>query len=488
MTTKTIENMAFLQTCESMFGSEIIALFEGSNYLRMSDFAYAHHNHYVLLLSTISRITLDKARVLLSDFPTYYVHFLSELEFSQYPNHGLWQFYFRQPVIGKNPFSAKQLTTEQVFDGIKHSIIQIAHFTRKHYLSADNVWNSTWAIRWAPWILELLDYGVIRLYHYIDSNQYPMEINELISYKYPDALIEIIEKLQFYKTKWNNEREIFLYDSESLMELLIFLNDAIEQYLDLLITHPMFIIESKKIEPKNNIFQDDNIYEQFAHALSDELKDELLLLQLSGSQARGEATQNSDVDTITVIKNIDTNTLLRIKSSLLKFPGFSSYVLSKNGFYAYPPYRDYTFRYGCQKLFGELIWNNTVNIADIRDGVRHTVITIAQVAREYYLRGGYPMRSIASLRWQAKIADFGCLRLFPLLYGGDYLDTRHLVVDYFKENNTVQTILDLLNNPDEWRKTCRQELLTGERKSIDQRLLLINQFALEILTKLNLGG
>ena len=98
------------------------------------------------------------------------------------------------------------------------------------------------------------------------------------------------------------------------------------------------------------------------------------------------------------------------------------------------------------------------------------------------------MRSIASLRWQAKLADFGCLRLFPLLYGGDYLDTRHLVVDYFKENNTVQTILDLLNNPDEWRKTCRQELLTGERKSIDQRLLLINQFALEILTRLNLGG
>ena len=244
-----------------------------------------------------------------------------------------------------------------------------------------------------------------------------MEINELISYKYPDALIEIIEKLQFYKTN-GITKEKFLYDSESLMELLI-LNDAIEQYLDLLITHPMFIIESKKIEPKNNIFQDDNIYEQFAHALSDELKDELLLLQLSGSQARGEATQNSDVDTITVIKNIDTNTLLRIKSSLLKFPGFSTYVLSKNGFYAYPPYRDYKFRYGCQKIFGELIWNNTVNIADIRDGVRHTVITIAQVAREYYLRGGYPMRSIASLRWQAKIADFGCLRLFPLLYGGN---------------------------------------------------------------------
>ena len=67
---------------------------------------------------------------------------------------------------------------------------------------------------------------------------------------------------------------------------------------------------------------------------------------------------------------------------------------------------------------------------------------------------------------------------------GDYLDTRDLVVDYFKENNTVQTILTStipING-----ETCRQELLTGERKSIDQRLLLINQFALEILTKLNL--
>ena len=45
MTAKTIENLAFLQTCESMFGSEIIALFEGSNYLRMSE----NHNALTML-------------------------------------------------------------------------------------------------------------------------------------------------------------------------------------------------------------------------------------------------------------------------------------------------------------------------------------------------------------------------------------------------------------------------------------------------------
>lgn len=467
-----VENQAFIQSCQTTFGSGLVAMFYGDNYVRASDFTFAYANHFILVLGRVGKEELDKARVILADFPDYFIHVVSRTEIEQYPRHGLWQFASRVPILGIYPKSLADLDNSTIFAGIQHSVAETSHIVRRHFLSPRGLWNTIWSVRFCEWVVKVVDLGIIRLWHYLITGTYPeymQDIRNTFERSSPGG------RVLNYIANWPQEKKRLLGDQNELDIFLLDLNELLEFYTKLIADRfPSFSIKysDKKIEAGQN----DSLFVEFAKVLEQLMKDNLLMLLLSGSQARGEAQHHSDVDTIAVFEIVNSETLVKLRTTLTEFPGFSSYILSNNGFRVYPSYRRHTFLYGCRYLAGQMIPNMSFDTMDLLDGIRHTLLVIAQISREYYVRGSYSNRAIASVRWQAKMADFGCLRLLPLLKGERYLDSRIEVQEYFSNDENILRLLDLLTNPSEWRERLQCELSNGSRDTLDQLLLTVNYF------------
>jgi predicted nucleotidyltransferase len=469
------EKQMFIKSCQAVFDDQLIAMFEGDNYVRVSDFTFAYANHFVLVLERVNKSELDKMRVVLADFPTYFAHVLSKMELKQYPKHGLWQFAFRQPLVGSWPVSLEKIAPTSILAGVQHSIAQVSHIVRKHLLSPHSNWNTIWAVRFGAWALQLADLGIIRLWHCFDSRMYPESLQDVLDSTTTPTLKPAIKKTVHYIENWPQVREEFLQSPGKLHAFLLHLNELVEYYVQL-VAEQFALPQPEYTNRQVAVGQTNSLFNNFADSFKQMMGDRLLLLLLSGSQARGEAERTSDVDTIAVLDTVDSTTLHQLKTLLAQFPDFSTYVLSLDGFRVYPAYRRYTFHYGCQYLTGRLALNSMIDTVDLSEGIRHTLITIAQVSREYYVRSSFSPRVIASIRWQAKMADFGCLRLLPLLNGESYLNSRDDVRKHFGKDENVLCLLDILANSSEWRNQLRCDLLRGDLCEVERFLLSVNRF------------
>lgn len=470
------EKKAFIDTCRSFFMDQIIALFEGDNYVRIPDMALTHPFHFILILKQVTKDELDKIRVILSEFPTFYVHPLSENDIKQYPQHGLWQFAFRRPLLGDELIAADQLSNEVIIAGIQHSLIEVSHVARKYFLSDPNQWNTIWATRSGLWMLKVMDHGVFRLWHYLHTKSYPCSLAELKDQASPPEK-DTIHKIFHYIEHWDVTAQELMQHQEKLDDFLLFLSEVVERYARKIIQTQTSqqvntLLNNQSEKPAHT--HENSFIRDFTHQCHQSFGENLLLLLLSGSQARGDANQLSDVDTISIFQTVTTDVLRQLKNILSTSPKFSSYVLSANGFLAYPSYRNYTFQYGCQHLAGSLDIVPSLDATHLREGMRQTLLSIGQLSREYYIRGSFSLRTINSIRWQAKMFDFGYLRPLFLLEGKGYPESREDVCHAFQADGLVARLFDILQDSPWLSQDWRNHLLQGNRVVIEQNLLLVN--------------
>lgn len=482
------EKKAFVDTCHSLFTDQIIALFEGDNYVRIPDMALNHPYHFILILKKVTKNELDKIRVILSEFPTFYIHPLSENDIEQYPQHGLWQFAFRRPLLGDWFITTDQLSDEVVVAGIQHSLIEISHVARKYFLSDPSPWNTIWATRSGLWMLKVIDHGVLRLWQYLQTQSYPCSLAEFKD-AVDDSEKDVLEKIYQHITHWEVVAQELMQHQDKLDDFLLLLSDLVEQYVKKIAASSIAQHANVLLGKQQNraiTAHENGFIREFTQRCYETFGEDLLLLLLSGSQARGDANQLSDVDTISVFNVVDTNVLRQLKNILSLSPQFSSYILSANGFAGYPSYRNYTFQFGCKQLAGSLDIAVTINPTHLREGMRQTLLSIVQLSREYYIRGSFSLRTINSIRWQAKMFDFGYLRLLLLLKGNGYPQSREDVYDSFKDDPVASGLFDILQNSHSLTQNWRTHLLQGDRLEIERKLLTVNDLVgRELLERFN---
>lgn len=470
------EKNAFVSTCHSLFADQVIALFEGDNYVRIPDMALTHPHHFILILKKVTKDELDKIRVILSEFPNFYIHPLSENDIEQYPQHGLWQFVFRRPLLGDWFIGTDQLSDEAIVAGIQHSLIEVSHVARKYFLSDPSSWNTIWATRSGLWMLKVIDHGVLRLWHYLQTKSYPFSLAEFKE-DANDSEKNVLDKIYQFITHWEVNAEELMQHQDKLDDFLLLLNDVVEQYVRKIAATPIAqqanVLLSKQQE-RTFTAHENSFIREFTQRCYESFGEDLLLLLLSGSQARGDANQLSDVDTISIFRAVDANILCQLKNILSLSPKFSSYILSADGFAVYPPYRNYTFQFGCKHLAGSLDIAAAMNPTHLREGMRQTLLSIVQLSREYYIRGSFSLRTINSIRWQAKMFDFGYLRLLLLLEGKGYPENREDVYTSFKDDPIASRLFDILQNSSRLAQNWRTDLLQGDRREIERKLLTVN--------------
>lgn len=481
--TTHIEKRTFIETCRSHFGANIIALFEGENYARIPDMALIHPHHFILILEQVTKQELDSIRVILSDFPTFYVHPLSKIDIEQYPQHALWQFAFRPPLVGDSVVALSEFSEEIILASIQHSLIEVGHTSRKYFLGQPDKWNAIWAVRSGRWMLKALDHGVCRLWHYLQTRSYPEKLTEL---KSPGVLSEdTLYKLCHYLDNWPFIANELIQHQAQLDAFLLFISKVVEEYVQAVVQHSARLLTDKPpLEDPSLVSTEAYPIRDFAYRCKDVFGDNLQLLLLSGSQARGDTDQLSDVDTISVFNILDAHVLYQLRNLLAEFPKFSSYVLSRPGVSAYPPYRHYTFHFGCKHLIGSLKITANVTGPHLLEGMRQTLLTIAQMSREYYVRSSYSMRAAASLRWQVKLLDFGYLRLLSLLKGDNYPESRERIHNLVKGDVLASDLLGVLHNSKEFFENCYSELFSGERRELEKNLLRVNELVQRELNRL----
>lgn len=170
----------------------------------------------------------------------------------------------------------------------------------------------------------------------------------------------------------------------------------------------------------------DSYMQSLLKALQNEFQGRLLFLGLQGSYQRGEATESSDLDIVTILGAVELADLDAYHAILQRFPHpekACGFFCGKEELYAWPKHELFGLLQDTQSFFGDLaVLLPPLSTKDAQEGLYIGASGLYHQACHLYLHGTDTQKS-AGLLEMAKAAFF-LLRLQYFLETGNYLPTR----------------------------------------------------------------
>ncbi|MDE9536243.1 nucleotidyltransferase domain-containing protein [Xenorhabdus bovienii] len=199
----------------------------------------------------------------------------------------------------------------------------------------------------------------------------------------------------------------------------------------------------------------------------------LLSFYLHGSAARGDMRIGSDIDAIAIVDKVDDTILEAIRSVQLNFKDLSISIYSKSDVHQYPSFRMYALTNGTKRIYGDFALEMQSSMHDSAYGIINNLFTIRQVIRSYLISGTYGSRAHYMLGLMMKLADHGCLRPLQTLESGIYPTKKTQVLEYYKNNEIIITVVKYTQNFKENENTLKKKLLSGFRVELENLFFLL---------------
>jgi len=212
----------------------------------------------------------------------------------------------------------------------------------------------------------------------------------------------------------------------------------------------------------------DGILESFKEDVLEALQDNLVCLLHHGSRAKGEARPDSDYDSVIITRKVSEEVISRLQTVFLKYPQFSSYLLSLNELKTMPKGQCLQFLYA-KPLYGTLdvelpTKEETVNYIthksrDTLDTIRHMLIF------------PHPLKRKTKLVYYSLKDVYICLSYLAFSEKGKLPLTRKQTIAYFKQQKKQSLGIRLLEILDSWN-SYKEEIA----KAPDPYLFLLEEF------------
>lgn len=204
-------------------------------------------------------------------------------------------------------------------------------------------------------------------------------------------------------------------------------------------------------------FNSDKWLELLVERIRKTFGNRVLYIGHTGSYARGEATENSDIDVNVVLDCLsinDLNVYRRIIQSMPYHKKACGFICGKNEMASWPPQELFQFTKGCKVYYGSLkgIIKEPTDY-DIRDNIRNMVSAIYHETCHRFLYGAEPEVEAENLRMAYK-ASFYILQEWFYLKGHQYIPTKAELLPHL--NNEGKLVLTTLIRWDSLKEDRRK--------------------------------
>lgn len=450
------------------FAENLLWVVNTDSYIRQPCYSVRTRAQYYLIFEHLNSTIYQKLKYIQGEFPEFLLNYLTESEIYLYPEHGRWQFYFFPILYNKKNKPIIEVNREDNIKAIEQALFGIGHIARLYYLRTLDSKTHTWAVRQLGWALRYAEFGIIKLYNYIISSKYEVF--------FPVEVQEEIEWLIFVNANWVQYENELLSDVSIYQEASLKLNGIVECFSKCL--------AKDRVEVVGYINDDSNEYDNisfnfiayFKSDLENEFKDDLMAFYLHGSAARGDQYAGSDIDCIAIFKQLDTVTIMRLKSIISKYDNISVTPLSLNGLINYPDFRFYGLCLGSRKISGHISFQFVNSKAKMIQGMLNNLFTILQVSRAYLLLESYGPRAPYMLKLMMKLSDHGYMRLKIMLETDSFPNKKEAVRQFFKNDTNATLIMEYLLDIPHIDKKISVAVQNGDYEPIKAQYHLLLQF------------
>lgn len=171
----------------------------------------------------------------------------------------------------------------------------------------------------------------------------------------------------------------------------------------------------------------------------------VLYIGHTGSYARGEATEKSDIDVNVVLDHLSMNDLKLYRSIIEDMPNRGKacgFICGRNEMASWPPHELFQFTKGCKIFYGSLkgIIREPTD-QDIRDNIRNIASAVYHETCHRFLYGAEPAVEVENLKMAFKSA-FYVLQEWTYLENHQYFPTKVELLSHL--NNEGKFILSAL--------------------------------------------
>ncbi|MDE9541024.1 nucleotidyltransferase domain-containing protein [Xenorhabdus bovienii] len=460
----------FIQSTQDILGENLQGIVETDSYLRQPDYSSRCVRHFYIILSddfSTSCITL--LRYLQAEFLEFTLNYLTISELSYYPAHCIWQF-TKSPWL----FQSEQINNlislgiEKNLDTYRQAVFSVAHISRLYYLRNLTSKIHVWGVRQLGWAMRYAEFGLFRP---LKSVKF-----EFTNKDNAHCLKELQEDLNWLitsNTSWQKTEEKFLSDINEFRGAAARLSRIAEYYsalLQHLYLETHLVLSQEKVDeipPLQPIINPVLTY------LRQAIGERLLSFYLHGSAARSDMRIGSDIDAIAIVDKVDDTILEAIRSVQLNFKDLSISIYSKSDVHQYPSFRMYALTNGTKRIYGDFALEMQSSMHDSAYGIINNLFTIRQVIRSYLISGTYGSRAHYMLGLMMKLADHGCLRPLQTLESGIYPTKKTQVLEYYKNNEIIITVVKYTQNFKENENTLKKKLLSGFRVELENLFFLL---------------
>jgi predicted nucleotidyltransferase len=190
-----------------------------------------------------------------------------------------------------------------------------------------------------------------------------------------------------------------------------------------------------------------DVLQRFREDVLEALQSNLLCLLHHGSRAKGEARPDSDYDSVIVTKNMSKEVITSLQTVFLKYPQFSSYLLSLDELKTMPRGHCLEFLYA-KPLYGSMdvelpTKEETVNYITYKS--RDTLDTI-----RHMLTFPHPTERKIKLVYYSLKDAYICLSYLAFSEEGKLPLTRKQTIAYFRKKKRHSLGIRLLEILDNW--------------------------------------
>lgn len=466
----------FIKTCVELLGENLQYIVNTDSYVRQPCYSARGTECYYLIIQDDKKNTLEKIKYIQGEFQEFILNYLTLSEIQTYPSQGKWQFVFSKILYNKTDLPILEASPEEHRKALQQALVGVGHIARHYYLREMDIKTHTWAVRQLGWALKYAEYGILRLWNYVESGSYTSNIHPYAEIK------NELEWLLNANNNWAKLEKELLEKADNYKYASLKLSH-IQEYFSKKLSN--ITNNDNYVVLKQNEYNDVGIVDitNFKNDLSTNFKENIRSLYLSGSAARGDQTKSSDIDTIIIFDELNDEVLIKLSNIIIKYEKFSAYTLSVADLKIYPEFRYYTLNEGTKKVFGDISFKEALKDITILDGILNNIFTILQVSRSYLLANNYGPRSIHMLKLMMKLADHGCMRPLAKYTTGFYPDKKDAVKSIYIDNIFASEVIDFVTDMDNNIKNIQESLLQGNQKPLTEAYLLLDHFAKEFREK-----
>ncbi len=194
-----------------------------------------------------------------------------------------------------------------------------------------------------------------------------------------------------------------------------------------------------------NQIQVDDWLSIFVKKLQKIFKSRLIFVGHTGSWARGEAKQESDIDTVVVLDYIDAEDLKEFRNIIKRMPDAGTYasgvLLSISELKALPRYDLMQFFYGCKILYGTVTGIiKRPSRKDMLDWIRVIAAENLHSARHYFLYPHNLRKVVHNLKYPFKNC-FYALQTWILVENNKYIARKNDILKFLKDPDDKKVVI-----------------------------------------------